>query len=214
MKKVFLIITTLILLNQLTAQEITVSSIFSHSSYKFQNNIGYEIGYNQFITSKSRLGFGFSHSFNNTDYNYTFSSDGDGINYYREVNANNQRLVFFVNYCFNVLNSQKSKFYIGPKWGLNYFKVNESGTQKPSNENETYEYNSNYWDANKIGIGLLLEYERNIFSDNISVFFSTEPEVIFYSRFGLMGSSAPTMIGFINFNLGIKIDLKNNNETE
>ena len=213
MKKTFLLIVSLIFLNQMTiiAQEIVVSPTFSHGSYdKFQNNFGYEIGYNQYINSSSRLGFTFSHSFNNIDYNYNFISDADGIDYYREVNTNNQRLVFYVNYCFNVLNSQNSKFYIGPKLGLNYFKINESGTQKPSNENETYEYNSNYWDTNKIGIGLLLEYERNIFSDNISVFFSTEPEVIFYSRFGLMGSSAPTMIGFINFNLGFKFNMKKN----
>ena len=212
MKRLFLFIASFIFLNQTTtiAQEIVVSSIFSHSSYdKFQGNIGYEIGYNHLINSKSRLGFTFSQSFNNKDYNYTILSDGDGITYYREVNANNQRFTFSVNYSFNVLNSQKSKFYIGPKWGINYFKVNESGTQKPSNEIETYEYSSNYWDTNKFGIGLLLEYDRKIFSDNISVFFSTEPEIIFYTRFGLMGSSAPTMIGMLNFNLGFNINLNN-----
>ena len=107
------------------------------------------------------------------------------------------------------MNSHKNKFYIGPKWGLNYFRVNESGTQKASNDSETYEYNNlNYWDTNKTGIGLLLEYKRNILSDNISVFFSTEPRVIFYSNFGLMGSSDPVMVGSINFNLGFKLNIK------
>jgi len=112
------------------------------------------------------------------------------------------------------LDKNKSNFYIGLELGLGYYKINETGTERPTNENDDYEYKCNYWDNNKIGIGLLLEYDRKIISDNISVFFSTEPEIIFYSRFGLMGSSAPTMIGFINFNLGLKIDLKNHKEIE
>ena len=212
MKKVFLLITFLILLNQMTiiAQEITVSSTFSHSSYdKFQNNFGYEIGYNQFISSKNRLGFTFSHSFNNTDYNYIFMSDADGIDYYREVKPKNQRITISINYGFNILNKNKSNFYLGPEIGLSYYKIDEIGTERPTNETDDYEYKRNYWETNKIGIGLLLEYDRKIISDNISVFFSAEPEIILYSGFGLMGSSDPTMIGFINFNLGLKIDLKN-----
>ncbi len=217
MKKLFLLITTLILLNQmiLIAQEITVSSTFSHSSYdKFQNNFGYEIGYNQFINSKNRLGFTFLQSFNNTDYNYIFMSDADGIVYYREVKPENQRTIISINYGFNILNKKKSNFYIGPELGLSYYKINEIGTERPTNENDDYEYKRNYWDTNRIGIGLLLEYDRKIISDNIFVFFSAEPEIIFYSRFGLMGSSDPTMIRFINFNLGLKIDLKNHKEIE
>ena len=217
MKKVFLLIASLILLNQMTiiAQEITVSAIFSHGSYdKFQNNFGYEIGYNQYINSSNRLGFTFSQSFNNTDYNYTFISDADGIDYYREVSPENQRISISINYGFNILNKNKSNLYIGPELGLSYYKVNETGTERPTNENDDYEYKRNYWDTNKIGIGLLLEYDRKIISDNISVFFSTVPEVIFYSRFGLMGSSNPTMIGFINFNLGLKLDLTNHKENK
>jgi hypothetical protein len=204
-RSILLIITSLFLLNQLKAQEITITPIFTLGSYhKFQNNFGYAVGYNQLIKPNSRLGFTFSHSFNNTDYNYTFISDADGINYYREVKANNQRLTFSVNYSFNILKSQKSKLFIGPKSGINYFKIEENGTEKPSNENTTNEYYRNYWRTSKIGTGLLLEYERRIFSDNISVFVSVEPEVIFFSQFGLMDSSDPTMIGFVNFNLGIK----------
>lgn len=64
MKKVFLFVTVLFLFNQLSAQELTVSPTFSHSSYdRFRNNIGYEIGYSQFTSKKSRLGFSFSQSF-------------------------------------------------------------------------------------------------------------------------------------------------------
>ena len=217
MKKIFLLIVSFIFLNQITtiAQEIAVSSTFSHSSYdKFQNNIGYEIGYNQYINSNNRLGFTFSHSFYNTDYNYIFMSDADGIDYYREVKPENQKMTFSINYGFNILNKKRSNFYIGPKLGLSYFKVNEIGTERPTNENDDYEYKCNYWDNNKIGIGLLLEYDRKIISDNISVFFSTEPEITFYSRFGLMGSSAPVMIGLINLNIGLKINLNNHKEIE
>jgi len=217
MKKVFLLIASLIFLNQTTiiAQEITVSAIFSHGSYdKFQNNFGYEIAYNQYISSSNRLGFTFSQSFNNTDYNYTFISDADGIDYYREVSPENQRISISINYGFNILNKNKSNLYIGPELGLSYYKVKETGTERPTNENDDYEYKRNYWDTNKIGIGLLLEYDRKIISDNISVFFSALPEVIFYSGFGLMGSSDPTMIGFINFNLGLKLDLTNHKENK
>ena len=212
MKKIYLLITSFILLIQITsiAQEITVSSAFSHSSYnKFQNNIGYEIGYNQYLNSNKRLGFTFSHSFNNTDYNYVFMSDADGVDYYRDVSSKNQKLTFSINYAVNILSEKTSNFYIGPKLGLSYFKINEIGTEKPKNENNGYEYKSNYWDTNKIGIGLLLEYDQKIISDNISVFFSTAPEIIFYSRYGLKGSSTPAMIGLINFNLGMKINLNN-----
>jgi hypothetical protein len=215
MKKILLIITSLILFNQLTAQEITVSSIFSHSSYnKYQNNIGYEISYNQTINSKNRLGFSYSQSFNHTDYNYIFSSDADGKDYYREVEPENQRLTFSVNYTFDILNSEKSNFFIGPKIGLNYFKISEFVVESQINVNENNEYNNNYWKINKIGIGFLLKYERKIFSDKVFVFLSTVPEVIFLSKFGLTGGSVPVWIGVINFNLGLTFNLKNNKEIE
>ncbi len=215
MKILFFVIASFILLNQATAQEIFISSLFSHSSYnKFQNNFGYEIGYNQFTKTNNRLGFTFSHSFNNTDYNYIFMSDADGIDYYRDVDPNNQKITLSINYSFNILNKQQSKFYIGPKLGLNGFNIKEYVDERPVNDTDNYQYNSNYWESKKIGIGLLLEYERNILSDNISVFFSTEPEVIFFSKSGLMGSSDPIVIGCINFNLGFKFNMGENKKFE
>lgn len=190
-----------------TAQEIAVSSTFSNSSYnKFRNNIGYGIGYNQYINSKSRLGFAFSQSFNNTDYDFTFISDADGIEYYRWVMPENRKLTFSISYGYNILKKSKSNLYIGPKLGLSYFKVDELGTQRRTNDVFEDVYYRNYWDNNKIGIGLLIEYDRKIISDNISVFLSTEPEIIYYSRFGLDGSSDPTLIRLIDFNLGLKVN--------
>ena len=212
MKKLFLIITSfLVLMNQLTAQEITVSSVFSHSSYiKYENNIGYQIGYNQAINSKSRLGFSFSQSFNTRDYNYTFFSSANGRNYYREVKPSNQRLTFSVAYTYDILNSEKSKLFIGPVVGLNYFRIKEVIVESPVDVNEIYDYTSNYRENNKIGTGLLLKYEREVLSDKISVFVSTAPELIFFSKSGLEGSSNPVMIGMVNFNLGLNFNMKKN----
>jgi len=207
-----LLITSLIFLNQMIskAQEITVSSTFSHCSYeKFQNNIGYAIAYKQDINSKNKLGFTFSHRFNNSDYNYIFMSDADGIDYYREVKPRNQIITFSINYGFNIVNKKKSNFYIGLLLGLSYFKVNEIGTERPINEITNYEYKRNYWDNNKIGIGLLFEYDRKIISDQIFLYFSSEPKIIFYSTLGRLGSSSPFLVGLINFNLGLKYNFIN-----
>ena len=41
-------------------------------------------------------------------------------------------------------------------------------------ENKTIQ--GDYWDTNKIGLGLLLEYRQEIVSDEISLFVSTVPE--------------------------------------
>lgn len=210
MKKIFLTITALLLLNQMTAiaQEISIAGTYSHSSFnKLENNIGYEIGYNQLIKLKSRLGFTFYQCFYNSQYNYIFMSDADGKDYYRDVKPNNQKMEFSIDYSFNVLNNQQAKFYIGPRLGLNYFHIRENVDERPVNETGSHQYNSNYWENNKIGVGLLLEYERKV-SDNISIFLSTVPEVVFFSKFGLKGSSDDPLIGLINVNLGIKFIVK------
>lgn len=210
MKKTFLILAAFIMLSQMTAaaQEIAVSSVFSINSYdKFNYTIGYEIGYNQYFKPYSRLGIAFSQSFKNASYNYTFFSGSDGQDYYREVDANNQWLAISVNYCFDVLKKQKSKLFIGPELGLNYFRIKENGTELQLNTSEKQNYSRDYWDTNKIGLGLLLEYRQEIVSDKISLLFSTVPEVIFYSRNGLKGSSNPVVVGAINFNLGLSFNL-------
>jgi hypothetical protein len=208
MKKIILLIMSFTLVNNMTAQEIKVASLFSNSSYnKYQNNFGYTIGYNQFVSSRNRLGFTFSQSFNNMDYNYTFFSDADGNDYYREVKPKNERITFSIDYGFGILKKQKSNIRIGPKIGLNYLNIREFVDEKPNHKNENYQYKTNYWETNKIGIGLLFEYDRKIFSENISVFFSTETEIIFFSRYGLMGSSDPALTGWINLNLGLKYRL-------
>lgn len=212
MKRTCLVLTFLTILSHLTAQEIRVSSIFSHSSYnKYQNTMSYEIGYNQSINSKNNIGFSYSQGFNKTDYNYIFSSDADGKDYSREVEPTNQRVTLSLDYTFDILNRAKFSFAIGPKIGLNYFKINEFVVESPTDASESYDITSNYWDNNKIGIGLLFRYERLIFSKRMSVSLSTTPEVIFFSRFGLDGSNKPAMIGSFSFNLGLTLNMKNNN---
>ncbi len=217
MKKYFLLIVSLLLINQVTilAQEVTVSAVYSYGSYdKFLNNFGYELGYNQYLNARNRIGFAVSQSFHYAGYSYDFMSDADGKDYYREVKGENRRLTFSIGYGFDILNNTRSGLYIGPKLGLNYYKVNETGTQRLSGESAEHEYKADYRNNNRLGVGLLLEYDRKIFSDNIYLFFSTEPEVVFYSNFGLMGSSDPAMVGFINVNLGLKINLKTQKGTE
>jgi hypothetical protein len=211
MKKIILIMMSFAFINKTTAQEIKVASLYSHSSYdKYRNDFGYIIGYNQFVGSRNRLGLTFLQSFNNIDYEYTFSSDADGNDYYREVKPKNERITFSIDYSFSILKKQKSNLYIGPKIGINYLHIREYGNEKLVYKNETYEYKTDYWVTNKMGIGLLLEYERELFSENISQFFSTETEIIFISKYGLMGSSDPVLTGWINLNLGLKYRLNKN----
>lgn len=215
MKKLLLISASLLLMNHLFAQQITVSTTFSRGSYeKFQNNFGYELGYNELLNPRSKFGLTFFQSFNEPKYTYTGFSIIDGVDYFRDVNSNNQRIGISINYGFNILNKTNSSFFVGPKMSLNYIKVDESGTERPVNETEISNFSNSYWDNNKIGIGLFLEYDKKMFSDNISLFIAAEPELLFYTRIGLMGSNKPYIIGFINFKLGIKFNLKKKMESE
>jgi len=215
MKKLFLIIISLGLLNQIPAQQIKVFPVLSVSSYqKYLSNIGYGFGYEIASKTKNKFGFTFSQSFNPTDYSCIFSSDADGKDYYRDVRPKNQKLSFSTCYSFNIYKNPKSDFFIGPKIGINYFKINESIVEREVNENETKTYTSNFWENNKIGLGLSFEYERNVLSDKLFLSFSTEPDLIFFTKFGLMGSSEPFIIGCLSFNLNIILNLTKRETTK
>ena len=206
MKKLFSIIISFVLLNQISAQVITLSPVLAVSNYqKFHTSLGYGIGYDILLKSQDKLGFTFSQHFNSKDYSYVFSSDADGQDYDREVNPKNQKLSLSACYSFNVSKNQKYGFFVGPKIGLNYFKMNEFIVER--HESETQSFTQKYWENNKIGLGLSLEYERDILSDKLSLSFSTEPELIFFTKFGLMGSSDPPLIGWLNFNLNVMFNL-------
>ncbi len=215
MKKLSFIILIFLLLNQVSAQEIKVSPIFSIGTYpQFNTSIGYGIGFNPASTSKNKLGFAFSQSFNYFDYCYKYFSDAEGKKQYRDVNPKNQRLTFSVNYGFNILKRQKYDFLIRPKIGLNYFKVNETIVYTYENETESHSFSQNYWAKNKIGLGCILEYQRKVFADKLSLSFSTEPELVFYSKFGEMGGGDPYFIGLISFNLNVIFNLAKNKTVE
>jgi hypothetical protein len=209
MRKIFLIIIALTFCYQSNAQEIKVLSTFSVSGYDyFQQNVGFGIGYDHIIQSKNKLGFTFYQSFNRSDYSYVFESESDGKNYFREVSPNNQRITFSVNYSFWLAGTRKSKFYISPVLGLNSFRLNETGTEKVVNETtEAYPYKSDCWESYKPGIGLSFEYERQIISDKILLSISAHPELIFFSWFGLKGSTTSPILGFINFHLTLKYNM-------
>lgn len=216
MNKSILILAILSLVYTSYAQEIKVLSSYSVSSYEhFQQNFGYGIGYDQFIKSKNKLGFTFYQSFNRSDYSYEFQSSSDGKSYFREVTPNNKRMTFALNYSFCVAGKQKSKFYISPSVGLNNFRINETGTEKVVNETtDEYPYKSDYWESYKPGISLSFEYERPVISDKILVSVSANPEIIFYSKFGLEGSTTPPVIGFINFHLILRYNLVKDKNTK
>lgn len=215
MKKLSLFILIFLLLNQLSAQEIKISPIFSISSYpQFNTSIGYGIGFTPASISKHKLGFAFSQSFNYFDYSQNLFSDGEGKTQYRDINPKNQRLTFSINYGFNILKRQRYDFLISPKIGLNYFKVNESIVYTYENETETHTLEQNYWTKNKFGMGFILEYRRKVFADKLSLSFSTEPEVIFYSKFAAKGGSEPYFIGWMSFNLNVIFNLAKNKTVE
>jgi len=215
MKHLLVIIMSLGLLYQSSAQVIKVQPVFSVSSYqKFHSAFGYGIGYELLTKSNNKLSLTFSQCFNANDYSYIFSSGADGHDYYRDVSPQNQRLSFSTSYSFNLCDRPKSGFFAGPKIGINYFKINESILEREVNENVFHSKTYNYWENNKIGLGLILEYERNILSDKLSLSFSTEPELIFLTVPGLKGSSDPPVTAWLSFNLNIMFNLTKSRKTE
>jgi len=213
MKKALLALTAIVLLSayNTAAQEVSVSVLYANSSYnKFKNTTGYEIGYQQTITSKSRLALAFSHSFNNIYYTHNFFSTSDGKRRDREVQPKNQRLVFFIDYSFNLLKSEKSKLYLGPRIGLNYLKIQEEVSERIGEESDRSSYQNDYSEKNKIGLGVLLEYERTLFLDNFSVFFAATPEIVRLSPAFSVGANNPSAMGAVNLNLGLRFNLNKN----
>ena len=206
MKKVFLIIITFGLLNQLSAQEIKIFPTYAISSYQnFKSGIGYGIGYNLILKSNNKLGFAFTQRFNNTAYNYTESSLNDGMAYHRNVIPKNQWITFSSTYSWNISKTQKSNLYLGPKIGFNYFKMNEIIVSNRVNETITSTYNSKYSVNNKFGLGLSLEYERKV-SDKVSLAFAVEPELIAFYISERVGTSEPAGITNINFNFNVNFN--------
>ena len=209
MKRIIIIIAIVSSIAQLSGQETQFYTTYSGSSYnKYQNNIGYGIGYNHFIKSKNKLGLIIQHSFCNSNYSDIYGSTIDGIStFIKKVDPKNQRLVIKTNFAFKTISNPKSSLYIGPEIGINYFSINEQ-VHRLENENITAaDYQSEYSENNRFGLGFLIEFElKEITSKNISIFSSIHPEITSFEKFGLVGGYDPYFIGWLNFNFGIKYD--------
>jgi hypothetical protein len=211
MKKLILALIILGFVVHLSGQEIEFFGHYSGSNYnKYQNNIGYGLGYYHFIHSSNKLGFIFQHSFFNKEYSEIYPSSEDGIStYIMDIDSKNQRIAFKMNYAFNVVKHPKSNLLIGPEIGINYFFINEQITRYENEQISAANYQSEYSENNKFSFGFLIEFElKEIITERMSISSSIHPEFIYYEKIGMTGGHSPTFIRWLNFNFGIKYKLK------
>lgn len=189
------------------SQEITLSALYGSNSYnKFARNMGYSVGYEHPVKAKNRLGVSLSQSFIRNSYHEIFPSGADGLTYDKNVEPNNQCYALSVFYLMDVSHRKQSHFLFGPQIGLHFFRINEFVVQRLITETETMSYRIEEWEKFKLGLGLIMRYERKV-GQQFFVFGSVLPEAILYKRFGLVGSSAPSLIGSIRWQLGLKMKL-------
>ncbi|MDP2724129.1 MAG: hypothetical protein Q8O72_15335 [Bacteroidales bacterium] len=211
MKKLILTLFIFGFVVQLSGQEIELFGHYSGSNYnKYQNNLGYGLGYYHITKSTNKIGFIFQHSFYDKEYSEIYPSSEDGIStYIKEIIPKNQRIAFKINYAFNVVKHLKSSLFIGPEIGINYFFINEQVTRFENKLIGAANYQSEYSVNNKFSFGFLMEFElKEIITERMSVSSSIHPEFIYYEKIGMTGGHAPTFIGCLNFNFGIKYKLK------
>jgi len=196
----------------LSGQEIEFNGAYNiGSSIKFRNNFGCGIGYNVFPTPKIRLGFFLDYSLNNLHYLYSYTSLADLSKTMEDVQPYNQQIALKITCSFNLLKSTKSQLYLGAEIRLSYFFINERGEQTVTTHQGNItsgNFSSNYSVDNRFGIGLLIEYElKDIIWKRISASASLHPGITSYQNFGVMDSNDPKIIGWLNFNVGIKYSL-------
>ena len=211
MKKLILTLFILGFFVHLSGQEIELFGHYSGSNYnKYQNNLGYGLGYYHITKSTNKIGFIFQHSFYNKEYSEIYHSTEDGIStYINKIDAKNQRIAFKMNYAFNVIKHPKSNLFIGPEISVNYFFINEQVTRYENELISAANYQSEYSENNKFSFGFLIEFElKEIISKKISITSSVHPEIISYEKTGMTGGHSPNFIGWLNFNFGIKYKLK------
>ena len=195
-----------------SGQEIELTGTYASStSTKFQHTFGGGVGYNQFITHRSRLGFFIGYLINTTPYHQSSASTTDLSTVVRDARPYNQRVALKITYSFNLLKSARSMLFLGAEVGLNYFIIDEKGEQTVTTRQgdvTSGSFINNTTVNNRVGVGMLIEYElKDIICKRISPFLSIHPEVTSYGRFGLKGSSDPALIGWMNFNVGVKYSL-------
>jgi hypothetical protein len=212
MKKTLFLFSFLLIITSLFGQDIELSSIFAgSSSKKFKNSFGYSLGYSQIVKTKNKLGISFSqYSFGATyDNIYHPEYDPSSLSI-TETDANNKRFTLKLNYAFGLVNNPKSKLYLGPEIGLNYFRIKENTERIANGSIESANYTQDYWVNNRLGIGFVLEFQLDeVISKRISTVLSVNPEITGFEEFGAMGSADPWFYGWLNFKLGVRYKLKN-----
>ena len=191
-------------------QEFELNGFYSSSTIKeYKNNWGYGLGYNHFL-KKNRFGISYSSYSYNTKYDDIHSSTVDGISkYILEYTPNNSRIAINLIYSNKLIDNEKSNLYLGCFVGLNYYKLHGEYSRIANgliNEgNFFYDYSIN----NCFGLGILIEYEiEDIISDKITTSMKISPELTGFEEFGTSGGYAPWVIGWLNFQIGIKYKLK------
>ncbi len=212
MKKALILFFILFITSSLLGQDIEVSGIFaSSSSKKFKNSFGYSLGYNKVVKTKNKLGISFSQiSYGNSYdkiYNPTYDPSSLSIT---ETDANNKKFALKLNYAFGLVNNPKSKLYLGPEIGLNYFHIKENTERIANGQIEGGNFDYDYWVKNRLGIGFVLEFQLDeVISKRISTVFSLNPEITAFEEFAAMGGADPWFYGWLNFKLvscQVKID--------
>lgn len=212
MKKVLFLFSFVFIISSLKGQDIEISGIFASSSSKiYKNSFGYTLGYNRIVRTKNKLGISF------TQYSYSTTYDDIRTPEYdpsslsiTETDANNKRFALKLNYAIGLVNNPKSKLYLGPEIGLNYFRIKENTERIANNRIESANYNEDYMVNNRLGIGFVLEFQLDeVISKGISTFLSVNPEITGFEEFGAMGSADPWFIGWLNFKLGVRYKLQN-----
>lgn len=207
MKKILILFSFMLIISSLKGQDIEISGIFASSSSKmFNNSFGYSLGYNRIVRTKNKLGISFSQYSYGATYDNIYHPEYDPSSLsITETDANNKRFALKLNYAFGLVNNPKSKLYLGPEIGLNYFHKKESTERIANGDIESANYTQDFWVNNRLGIGFLLEFQLDeVISERISTVFSVNPEITSFEKFGTTGSADPIFIGWLNFKLGIR----------
>ena len=193
------------------SQEIELNGKYSYgTTNEFNNNIGYGIGYFHHLNN-NRLGISYSQDFCNTPYDNIYNSLEDGISkYIKEYEPNNTRLRVNLTYSYNLLMNPKSKLYIGCTLGINYYLLRGEYDRIENGLISAGHFDYNYSVKNRLGFGFLLEYElTEIIHKRLSTSIRIQPEITSYEKFMMVGSYDPWIIGWLNFELGVKYKLNN-----
>ena len=215
MRIVILFILIFISSTSIFGQVIELTGAIANSNYyKYKTNAGYGLGYVHYIKAKSRLGISIAHSVNKTDYDHVYGSLEDGVSVYiKQIEPDNHRIAVKINYAYILIDNPKSRLYLGPEIGLNYYMIRENYDRIENGYISGGSFSSNDNFINRLGIGIICEIEINeIIYKRLSTFFSINPEIGTFEKNGLMGSYYPYHIGWINFSFGIRCKLTDNNK--